>query len=1057
MGIPPRRRVVGSLLIGLPLLLAAVSSGQAPPSQQSPSIPPAAYQALSYRLIGPYRGGRSVAVAGVPDEPNTYYMGSTGGGVWKTTNAGATWVNVSDGFFRSGSIGSIAVAASDKNVIYVGTGEACLRGNISAGDGVYKSQDAGRTWKHIGLQNAGQISRVRVDPRDADMVYAAALGHAFGDNQDRGIFRSRDGGATWKKVLYVSDKAGAADLALDVTNPRVLYAAIWEAVRKPWTFISGGPGSGLYKTTDGGETWIPLTEGLPRGLKGRMGITVSAANPQRVWTIIEAAEGGGIYRSDDGGAHFVRVNGDRRFLARPFYYMHIFADPRDANKVYICGHGDGFVRSADGGVNWESLRAPHGDYHDLWINPTNTDLMIDGNDGGATVSLDGGRTWSSQRTQPTAELYRVTTDNQFFYRLYGAQQDNTTVSIPSRTTDVGITERDWYAVGGGEQGHIAVNPTNPNIVYAGSYEGIIERYDHATGQVRNILAYPQFGEGRPARDFKYRFQMNAPIRVSPHDPTVLYHTSNVVHRSTNEGQSWTVVSPDLTRNDKSKQDWAGGPITHDHTGPETYCTIFAFEESPIKAGVLWAGSDDGLVHVSRDNGGHWDNVTPPTMPEWGTVNMIDPSPHDPARTFIAVHRYRDDDFHPYVFRTNDYGRTWTLLTNGTNGIPSTHFVRVVREDPVRKGLLYAGTEYGMYASFNEGATWQSMQLNLPVVPITDIVVKHNDLAIATQGRSFWILDDLSPLRQLTPAVAVASTHLFKPADPFRVESRGRDHLDVPGVAKNPPNGVIVDFELGRAPNEPVVLEFLEGQGRLIKRYATDGSDKGSRLEVKAGMNRFVWDLRYPDVVPLEGVVIGRPPRGPKAVPGSYKVRLTVGQWSDTQTFELKPDPRLSTTAADYSKQFELASEIAQRFNTVHATVKDIREARGQVESLEKRAAAVQPSITEAARAVSRKLTEIEESLIDTKLQAVGDIINYGPGLDLDYLDLYDVVLSADARPTDGSQERFNDLDAQLSGSLKKLEELIRADVAELNRKALDAKLPAVAIAPMVKSSSGLDR
>jgi photosystem II stability/assembly factor-like uncharacterized protein len=1004
-----------------------------------PAVDPALFQAMEYRLIGPYRGGRSPAVAGVPGNPFTYYMGTSGGGVWKTTDAGETWDNISDYFFKCSSIGAITVANSDPNIIYVGTGETNLRGDVQTGVGVYKSEDSGKTWRHIGLENSGQIGRIRIHPTNPDLVYVAALGHAFGPNQERGVYRSKDGGKNWEKVLFVSEKAGAVDLVMDVNNPRVLYAAIYQVIRKPWIFISGGEDSGLYKTTDGGDSWIKLANGLPQGVKGRIGVAVSSANSSRVWVNIEA-EDGGVYRSDDGGKTFIHVNKERKLRTRPFYFTHIFADPIDENTVYVLNIS--FNKSIDGGKTFETIGLPHGDTHDLWINPDNPQIMINGNDGGATISFNGGKSWSTQMNQPTAEFYRVTTDNQFLYRVYGAQQDSSTVSISSRTTEDGIGIQDWYEVGGGEQGHIWVDPRNPNIVYAGVYYNVITRYDRQTGQLRNIEAYPELGEGQAAEAMRFRFQMNAPIRISPHDPNILYHCSQFVHKSTNEGQSWKVISSDLTRNDKSKQKPSGGPITLDHTGPEIYNTIFAFEESPHVPGLLWAGTDDGLVHLSRNGGMTWENITPKGMPERGTINMIELSPHEAGRTFIAVHCYRLDDFKPYIFRTDDYGQTWSLLTND-NGILSNHFVRAIREDPDRKGLLYAGTEFGMYISFNDGKSWQPFQLNLPVVQVADIVVKNKDLVVATHGRSFWILDDLTPLHQINDEVAKAKSFLFKPGLTYRVPGSTRE---TPRLGKNPPNGARIYYYLAEAPAQEVKLEFLDSAGSLIQSFSNKEKE-GKTLSTKAGLNRFVWDLRYPEADVVKGTIFFGMNIGPKVVPGNYQVRMSVGDWSQTQSFEVRKDPRLSTTQEDFQAQYDLAIKVRDKITEAHKAIKKIRDVRSQVENLslrlEKGGGA--EDIISSGKKLNQKLTSIEEKLIQTKNETRLDTCNFPPQLDNQFIRLTNVILSADARPTEGSYERFEDLKAELAVYSSQLQEVFEKDLAALNSLVRNKNIPPVLV------------
>ena len=1021
---------LGILLLFSGFLVADLNGEKAASktSNVKPVFDPALFQGMEYRSIGPPRGGRSPAVVGVPEELFTFYMGTSGGGVWKTTDAGTTWTNISDGHFQCSSIGSIAVADSDPNVIYVGTGETNLRGDVQTGVGAYKSEDAGKTWRHIGLEDSGQIGKIRVHPRNPDLVYAAVLGHAFGPNEERGIYRSKDGGGTWEKVLYLSDKSGAVDLAMDVNNPRILYAGFWQVIRKPWILISGGEESGfLYKSTDGGDSWSELTNGLPQGVKGKIGVAVSPADSERVYVQIEEAKDGGVYRSDDGGKTFVCVNKEYSVRGRPFYYTHIFADPVDVDTVYVLEYG--FNKSVDGGKTYERVRVPHGDVHDLWINPDHPNIWINGNDGGACVSLNRGKTWSTQMNQPTAEFYRVTTDNQFLYRVYGCQQDNSSISVPSR-----IARRrsgpDMYAVGGGEQGQIAVDPRDSDIVYAGEYEGIITRYDHRTGQTRQIKAYPELAEGIAVETLKYRFQMNAPIRISPHDPNILYHCSQHVHKSTNEGQSWEIISPDLSRNDKSKQIPSGGPITLDHTGPETYCTIFAFEESLQKPGLLWAGTDDGLVHLSRDGGANWENITPKRMPEWGTVNMIELSAHDPGRAFLAVHKYREDDFTPYIYRTNDYGKNWSLITS-SNGIPSNHFVRVVREDPDRKGLLYAGTEFGMYISFNDGKSWQPFQLNLPVVQIADMVIKEKDLVVGTHGRSFWILDDLTPLHQLTEEVAKSEAYLFKPAEAYRVEGRGLD-------------GARVCYYLADKSEGEVKIEFLDLDGKPINSFS---SKQGRNVSAKAGMNRFIWDMRYPRAeVVSDANFFGRN-AGPRVVPGTYQVRMTLEEWTQTQSFEVKKDPRLSTTQEDFQKQFDLAIKIRDKLTALNDAIKKIRDVRDQVENLAGtlKKAGYEDGIAQASNELSEKLTSVEDKLIQAEFKKGADMCNFPPQLDCRFVYVLSVVLSAETRPTDGSYETFEDLKPKLAEHLNELQGIFDEDLTAFNELIQKKDIPPIIV------------
>ena len=1030
-----RLLVLSALVFGGWMIQPASSHAQA---DDDPNVvyDPALFGAMKYRMIGPYRGGRATAVAGIPEQPYTFYMGSTGGGVWKTDDAGTSWRNVSDGTFKAGSIGAVAVAPSDPNVVYVGTGSAAPRGNISPGVGMYKSTDAGATWTAAGLEKAGQIGKIAIHPDDPDRVYVAALGTIFGPNPERGVFRSDDGGATWDHVLSISDSTGAIDLAVDPNNPRILYAGMWRVERKPWTLIDGSTEGGVYKSTDGGDSWRRLEGGLPGGLLGKVGVAVSPANSNRVWVLQATADEkkGGLYRSDNGGRSFTRSNREHNLRQRAWYYTYVIADPQDENTVYVLNTG--FYKSIDGGKTFERIRVPHGDNHGLWVNPHDTDIMINSNDGGANVSLTGGRSWSSQRNQPTSEFYRVTVDNQFPYRVYGAQQDNSTITVPS-TSPGGITPtQHWYAVGGGESGHIAVDPRNPDLIYAGTYIGQITRLDRERGHQRNVTAYPQMHDGTAGRDIRYRFQWNAPIRLSPHNPDVLYHTSQYVHRTTDGGQTWETISPDLTTNNDAYQDIPGGPIQHDHTGVELYTTIFAFEESPHAAGELWVGTDDGRVHLSRDNGATWQEITPPDMPEEGTVNTIDLSAHAPGRAFVAVYKYREADFRPYLFRTDDYGQSWDRLTDGDNGIPDDHFVRVVREDPDRRGLLYAGTEFGLYVSFDDGAHWQSLQLNLPVTPITDMVVHEQDLVVATQGRSFWILDDLTPLHQLTDAVAGAAMHLFAPRPAYRTQLRG---FGGPNAPESRPNGAVIYFNFAEKPDTAatVTLEILDEDNAVVRTFSTkpDEDKNEGTLAVKKGMNRFVWDLNYPAPDLVEGAVMSLAyTGGPKAATGDYSVRLTSGEHTQTQAFAVKKDPRWPYSDEDLQVQFDLTMAVLATLNETHAAIRTIRSVREQTKALADRAvkAGHTETLKTAARELGEKLTALEDKLIQTRSESSQDPINYPSMIDDQIAYLYTVVNFQDARPTAGSYERFDDLKAELQPHLDALQSILSTDLAAFN-------------------------
>ncbi len=1066
-----------SIVLCLAFLLALSATPIRAQQTPAPVEKPDPLKALQYRSIGPYRGGRCAAVTGVSSQPSVFYYGSTGGGVWKSTDGGINWESISDGsVFGTGSVGAIAVADSDPNTIYVGMGESPIRGNVSHGDGVYKSTDAGKTWKRVGLEDTRQIPRIRIHPKNPDLVYVAALGHVWGPNDQRGVFRSKDGGKTWEKILNRGNKAGAIDLIIDPTNPNILYAGFWEVYRKPWTLESGGPGSGIFKSTDGGDTWTELTRnnGLPKGTIGKVGITVSPANPERIWAIVEA-EDGGVFRSDNGGTSWTRVNEERRLRQRAWYYTRIYADPKSADTVYVLNTG--FYRSNDGGRTFTGISVPHGDNHDLWIAPDDPNRMIESNDGGANVSFNGGRSWTEQ-DQPTAQFYRVALDNDFPYNVYGAQQDNSTVRIASRTTEGGIGTSDWYDVGGGESGWVAPSPKDSQIVFAGSYGGLTTRYDHRTGQLRDINPYPNNPMGAGADVLKYRFQWNFPLLFSPHDPNTLYLGANVLFKSTDEGNSWQIISPDLTRNDKSKQGPSGGPITKDNTSIEYYDTIFTVMESPVQAGTIWVGSDDGLVHLSRDGGKNWSNVTPPKgiMPEWIQINSLEASPHDPATAYVAATMYKWDDNKPYLYKTTDYGKSWKKITNG---IPDTTFTRVIREDPNKRGLLYAGTETGMYISFDGGERWQSFQLNLPVVPITDLAIQKRDkeLVVATQGRAFWIFDDLPVLHQLMDAggfSAVGETRLFAPKESYRMAVGGGFPIGPTAtLGRNPASGTVVYYSLKTKPASDVDLEFFDSTGKSIRKFsakmrkpgegaapaAPPGSPPGEGgfgggapppVPTEVGLNRFVWDTRYADAVRFPGMILwAGETRGPKVPPGTYQVKLTVDGKTLTQNFEIKADPRLTATPGDYAKQLELGLKIRDKLSETHNAIIQIRDVRKQVEDLLKRVAG-QPNfkvVNDAGTALNKKLTEIEETLYQTKNQSSQDPLNFPIRLNNKLAALGGVVGSADAAPTTQSYAVYDEVVAQIDAQLQKLAQLMRTDVPAFNQLVRDQNIPAVVVKP----------
>ncbi|HKW67595.1 MAG TPA: hypothetical protein VJP04_09940, partial [Terriglobales bacterium] len=961
-------------------------------AQQAEGEAKGPWKALQYRLVGPFRGGRVVAVSGVVGEPNIFYFGAVAGGVWKTTDGGLNWTSLTDKEKdMSPSIGALAVSESNPNVIYAGTGEACIRGNVVGGNGVYTSIDAGKTWKAAGLTDTHAVGRIIVDPKNPDRAFVAALGHPFADNEERGIFRTLDGSKTWQKVLYKDAKSGGIDVTFAPSNPNLLFAALWQTQRTPWSLDSGGPGSGLYRSSDGGTTWKELTgHGLPDGPLGRIGVTVSGANPNRVWAVIEAKKGG-IYRSDDGGDTWQLMTDDHRFRQRAWYYSHIFADPKSEDTVYILNTG--VYRSHDGGKTFARIPAPHGDNHGLWIDPSNPERLINGNDGGATISVDGGKTWSTEYNQPTAQFYHITTDNRFPYYIYGAQQDNSTVGIASASPDGVIDRPDWYDVGGGESGYIAPDPTDSQIVYAGSYGGEITRYDHRTGELQNMNPWPVNPIGWGAADLKHRFQWTEPIVFSPHDPHTMYFAGEVLFKTTNGGMSWTIISPDLTRNDKSKQQSSGGPITKDNTGVEVYGTIFSVLESPVQKDLIWAGSDDGLVHLTRDGGQHWEDVTPKAMPEWGTVSMIEASPRDAGTAYMAVERHKMDDFAPYIFKTTDFGKTWTSLVSG---IPADDYVHAVRVDPGRPDLLFAGTEKGMYVSFDDGAKWQPLQLNLPPSPVNDLVVKNNDLVVATHGRSFWVLDDITPLEQYSDSIAQEDAHLFRPAPAGHTIFRP-SFFELSNVGKNPPGGAVIDYWLKTAikpedkkkdegeeqgtalPEKPapkVTLEILDSAGKVIRKFPPKEEEerptpdepygqehKPGKLTTDAGLNRFVWDQRYEGAAKVAHAPIwGGDTRGPEALPGHYQARLTVLGKSYTAPLEIKPDPRLKVTQEDLQKQFDLLMKIRDKLSDLDNTINQIRDLRSQITDINKRLKddPRQKTIADAGKALDKKMTTVEE-------------------------------------------------------------------------------------------------
>jgi len=1036
-------------------LLAAYTTGAANIAAQT--VDKESMNGMDWRQIGPFRGGRVIAVTGVSSEPNTYYFGAVAGGVWKTTNGGWTWQPITDKTSIM-SVGAIAVAPSDPNVIYVGTGESCIRGNISFGDGMYKSVDAGKTWTHIGLDDSQHIAKIVVHPKNPDVLYVAAFGHAYGTNDTRGVFRSTDGGKTWQRVLYVDNKTGAIDLDFDPHNSHILFASMWQAGRTPWDMTSGGPGSGLYRTADGGDTWKRLSgHGLPEGTLGRIGVAVSGADSNRVYAIVES-EKSAIYRSEDGGESWTSINSEHRFTQRAWYFHHIFADPANADTVYVLNTA--LYRSTDGGRSFSFVRAPHGDHHGLWIDPTNPARMINGNDGGATVSIDGGKSWSTQLNQPTAQFYHVDADSAVPYRIYGAQQDNSTIAINSRS-DRGIIDRpDWYAVGGGESGYVVPDPRNPDVTYAGSYDGLITRYDKKTGQTQDISSWPLNPMGNGAAELVHRFQWTAPIATSPHDPTVLYHGGEAIFKTTDGGMSWTAISGDLTRNDKSKQGPSGGPLTKDNTSVEYYDTVFTIAESPLEKGLIWAGSDDGLVHVTRDGGQHWTDVTSKQFGDWSMISLIGPSAHNAGTAYVAVDRHKLDDYKPYIFKTADYGKTWTRLTNA-NGIPDTAYVHAVKEDTKRAGLLFAGTETGIYVSFDDGGHWQSLRMNLPETPIHDMVVKDDALIVATHGRSFWAIDDISPLRQMSAATQDEDAHLFQPATAYRFPGPGFFIVTGVPVGMNPPTGVVVFYSLKDKPKDSVTLEFLDAQGKVLHKYSSKAEKKaaeeeefpqlgggGDELKVEKGLNRFVWNMEVEPPARVQGVSEwGGNASGPEIPPGNYQVKLTAGGKTYTAPVEVRKDPRVSASQADLDKQYELATKIATSINEGHVAVNQIRSVRGQTEGIKRRLAGDEKAkpIIEAIDAFNKKISAIESKIVEPRAKSNEDSLNYPVSVSAQLTILNDTVESADSAPTKQSVEVSATLLEKLNTQVNAWHDAKSKDLAALNDLISRSSIPPVSL------------
>ncbi|MEJ2584480.1 MAG: glycosyl hydrolase, partial [Robiginitalea sp.] len=1016
--------------------------------EKTPVLSDTLYPGLKWRNIGPFRGGRSVAVSGVTSQPGTYYMGSTGGGVWKTTDDGLHWKNISDGFFKTGTVGAIAVSESNPNVVLVGMGEHAARGVMtSMGDGIYLSRDEGKTWKHLGLEQSRHISDVLIHPTNENLFYAAVQGAQYGPSEERGIYRSADGGESWEKVLYVNETTGASSLSMDPNNPLILYAAMWEHERYPWTMKSGGPNSGLYKSSDGGATWKKLQDGLPAEF-GKAGISASGARSDLVYAVIEAeGEKAGVYRSDDGGKKWRQVSKDRINVTRSWYYMEIFADPQEAETVYVLNAP--VTRSIDGGQTFKPVPTPHGDNHDLWINPKDNRKMINANDGGANISNNKGASWSTQQNQPTAQFYRVITDNLFPYHVYGGQQDNSAIAILSRTNDNGIDWKDWYSVAGCESAYLAFDPDNPEIVFGGCYQGIIEKWVKAIREGKPIKEYPELSLGNAPEDFKYRYNWNAPIIADPHDPSVIYHAGNVVFRSSDAGQSWEAISPDLTRNDPEKQGPGGLPFTNEAAGGENYNTLMYLTASIHEKGVLWAGSDDGLVHLTRDGGASWQNVTPEGMAE-GIVNSIEVSPHDPATAYITLMRYKFMDLKPYIYKTTDYGQSWNLIVQGLHDPHG--FVRVVREDPKRPGLLYAGTETGLQISLNGGGTWQPFQLNLPVVPINDLTFRHNDLVAATAGRAFWILDDLSPLQQQRQETE--APYLVPPRDTYLYVG-GYSQNPTPGVGQNPKSGVILDYFLEKPTDSlEISLAILEGN-QVIRSYSNKppkdfktwpgGPPKPEVLPAKHGFNRFVWDFRRDALPAVEKVFVFGDYRGSRVAPGTYTARLTVDGQQTDRSFRILPHPGIEASPEAYRSQQEALEKIDAAIRDMHKAVGQLRKVTAQLQSYEALLEGdekAQP-LLEKGEALKKRITDWEESLIQPRQKTFQDVINFNNQLNAELMYLRDFIDVAEPALTQGARERLADLMREWNALASERDAIVGEGMAEFNALYRELQLPAL--------------
>lgn len=1017
------------LLSAALILTAAVSPAQKKQAAAPVNDDSLLFSKLKYRSIGPYRGGRSGAVTGDVKNKNTFYFGSTGGGVWKTIDGGSNWKNISDKYF-GGSIGAVAVAPADHTILYAGEGENTLRGNVSEGFGIWRSDDGGRSWRNMGLKDTRHIIRIIIHPKNPDIVWVAAIGHLFGPNTERGIFKTTDGGKNWKKVLYVNEQTGCSDLVMEPGNPAVLYAGTWRILRTPYSLESGGEGGGLWKSTDGGETWknISAGKGLPKAVWGIVGVTVAPSNSDKVYALVENKDGG-LLMSSDGGETWTLQSSDNNIRQRAWYYSKLFTDPKNENVVYVLNVD--FLKSTDGGKTFKTLNTPHGDHHDLWIDPEDGSRMIVADDGGAQISFDGGNNFSTYYNQPTAQFYRVSTDNHYPYRILGAQQDNSTVRILSRSEGGQITQDDWQSTAGAESGYVVADPLNPDVVYGGNYSGYLSRLDHKTGENRAVSVWPDDPLGAGADVSKYRFQWNFPIFFSPHNPRKLYAAGNILFATENEGASWKALGGDLTTNDKNRQRSSGGPITKDNTGVEVYCTIFTAAESVLEKDLLWTGSDDGLVHVSKDGGQNWQQVTPPAAGQWMMWNCVETDPFVKGKAYFVGTKYKSDDFAPYIFKTDDYGKTWVKITNG---IAATHFTRCLRADKKVKGLLYAGTEYGMYISYDDGASWKPFQLNLPVVPITDITIKENDLVVATQGRSFWVLDDLSVVQQKAAGITQKNLHVFEVNDAYRYD--GYQNLQAKNAGMNPPNGAIINYWLKNLnDSSKLSIEIADKNHKKIKLFATDAKEKELKLEAVQGMNQFVWNMYYPPAEKVEGQILWHGVvGGPKAAPDTYYYKIKAEKDSAEGSFVIKANPVYKLSQQDYEDQFNFLITVRDKFSEIQKAIKSVADVRKQINDFTARLGTDLPKeIKQQADTIHKQMTAVEEALHQTKAKSGQDVLNYPIRLDDKISGLYDFAVSGNAAPAKQVKDAYAELSTQADAQLNKLKKIFSEDLPQLNK------------------------